>query len=228
MIDVLKQLESDPECRAIMITGIGGTFCQGVDLTVLTHDGSADKQRRAAESLASAIKRLIKQILNCSKILVAAVNGKACGLAVTLLPYFDVVYASDKAVFSMDYSRLGQIPEGFLSACSATNSSSISEMLYMGHCLTARMAQEAGLVSSVIWPSSFLEEIVPRLESLEFMNNADDKGLFRLKQYMKRSLKEQVLKIMEVETQELAANWSSCEFAKRAKQYLKNSHVLYQ
>ena len=60
------------------------------------------------------------------------------------------------------------------------------------------------------------------------MNNADDKGLFRLKQYMKRSLKEQVLKIMEVETQELAANWSSCEFAKRAKQYLKNSHVLYQ
>ena len=226
MIDVLKQLESDPECRAIMITGIGGTFCQGVDLTVLTHDGSADKQRRAAESLASAIKRLVKQILNCSKILVAAVNGKACGLAVTLLPYFDVVYASDKAEFSMEYSRLGQIPEGFFMSSSTSKQSSISEMLYMGHCLTARMAQEAGLVSSVIWPSSFLEEIVPRLESLEFMNAAG--GLFRLKQYMKKSLKEQVLKIMEAETQELASNWSSLEFAKRVKQYLKNSHVLYQ
>ena len=235
MIDVLKQLESDPECRAIMITGIGGTFCQGVDLTVLTHDGSADKQRRAAESLASAIKRLVKQILNCSKILVAAVNGKACGLAVTLLPYFDVVYASDKAEFSMEYSRLGQIPEGFMSSSTSSayggcKQSSISEMLYMGHCLTARMAQEAGLVSSVIWPSSFLEEIVPRLESLEFMNAAGGGGggLFRLKQYMKKSLKEQVLKIMEAETQELASNWSSLEFAKRVKQYLKNSHVLYQ
>ena len=29
LCDLLRQLESDPECRAIMITGMGGTFCQG-------------------------------------------------------------------------------------------------------------------------------------------------------------------------------------------------------
>ena len=192
-----------------------------VDLTLLTHDGSSDKQRRAAEALASAIKKLVKQLLNCSKILVAAVNGKACGLGVTLLPYFDIVYASDKAEFHLEYSKLGQIPEAFLSACQLR----YNEMLYMGHSLTARMAQESGLVSSVIWPSSFLEEIVPRLESLEFMNS---EGLSRCKQYMKKSMKQQVLKIMDDETQELAANWSQLDFAKRVKQFLKNSHVLLQ
>ena len=98
-------------------------------------------------------------------------------------------------------------------------------MLYMGHSLTARMAQESGLVTSVIWPSSFLEEIVPRLESLEFMNS---EGLSRCKQYMKKSMKQQVLRIMDDETQELAANWSQLDFAKRVKQFLKNSHVLLQ
>jgi hypothetical protein len=43
------------------------------------------------------------------------VNGVARGCGVTLLPYFDVVFASDKATFSADYARLGQIPEGFAS-----------------------------------------------------------------------------------------------------------------
>ena len=191
-----------------------------MDLTLLTHDGSTDKQRRAAESLASAIKRLIKQLLASSKILVAAVNGKASGLGVTMLPYFDLVYASDKAEFSMEYARLGQIPEGFLSKEYLS-----SEMLLMGQSLTAKMAQESGLVSTVIWPSSFLEEIVPRLESLEFMN---DQGLSRIKQYMKRSLKERVLKVMESETQELIGIWSSVDFAKNVKNYLKCSHVVYQ
>jgi len=202
------------------IIGIGGTFCQGVDLTLLTHDGSADKQRRAAESLATAIKRLIRQFLSSTKILVAAVNGKTSGLGVTMLPYFDLVYASDKAEFSTEYARLGQIPEGFL-----THEHLNSEVLLMGQSLTAKMAQDLGLVSTVIWPSSFLEEIVPRLERLEFMN---DKGLLKLKQYMKRSLKERVLKVMESETQELISSWSSLEFAKSVKIYLKSSHVVYQ
>ena len=222
LIDILKQLDGDSECRAIMLTGIGGTFCQGVDLTLLANDSSADKQRRAAESLANSIKRLVKQILSTSKVLVAAVNGKASGLGVTILPYFDLVYASDKAEFSMEYGRLGQIPEAFLSTSKPGFG---HEILLTGQCLTAKMAQDAGIVSGVMWPSTFLEEIVPRLESLEFMN---DKGLLRLKHYMKRTLKDQVNKIMDTETQELISIWSSVEFAKNAKKYLKSSFISYQ
>jgi hypothetical protein len=105
LIDVLKQLNDDAECRAILVTGMGGVFCQGVDLTTLGHDGSIDKQRRAAEGMAGAIKRLVKVLLSIDKVLVAAVNGKAVGLGVTILPYFDIVYASDKAEFSLDYGE---------------------------------------------------------------------------------------------------------------------------
>ena len=46
------------------------------------------------------------------KPIIAGVNGSAMGLGVTMLPLFDLVYASDSADFYLPYSRLGQVPEG--------------------------------------------------------------------------------------------------------------------
>lgn len=222
LIDVLKDVENT-ECRAVLLTGLGGTFCQGVDLTTLTHEGSADKQKRAAELLGNAIKRLIKQLLASSKVLVAAVNGKAVGFGVTMLPYFDMVYINDKAEFSMDYARIGQIPDGF---ASQTNLAQCHEMLFLGHTLTASMmTQTAGIVTEVVWPAKFLETIVPKMESLEFMNAA---GLKYVKHALKKSLRSRVQAIMDEETKSLIAIWSSTDFAKNLRLYLKSSHLVFQ
>ena len=153
--------------------------------------------------------------------LVAAVNGRASGLGVGILPYFDIVYASDKAEFSMEYARLGHFPEAFVSQ---TKVADCREMLILGHTLTATMASRFGLVSDVILPSKFLEEIVPKLESLEFMNAA---GLRILSRCVKKSLKERVYKVMDEETKELINHWSSLEFAKHVRTYIKSGHVSF-
>lgn len=47
-----------------------------------------------------------------NKLLIAGVHGPAVGLGVMMLPYFDMVFASDKATFYTPYTKLGQIPEG--------------------------------------------------------------------------------------------------------------------
>ena len=39
LIDVLKQLISDDECRAVLVTGIGSTFCQGNNSLIASHMG---------------------------------------------------------------------------------------------------------------------------------------------------------------------------------------------
>ena len=245
-----RQLSEDSECRAILVTGIGGAFCNGVDYTVLANDGSLEKQRKNAEALANGIKKLVKrvsiyyaylynwnifefwsklliffgpllQLLDTRQILVGAVNGRASGLGVGLLPYFDIVYASDKAEFSLDYARLGHIPEAF---ASQTKVAECRELMLNLTKFTATMAKEAGLVSDVILPNKFLEEIVPKLESLELMSK---NGLRILSKCLMKSMKERVYKVIEDETKELITQWSSLEFAKFMKSYIKSGHLSF-
>ncbi len=122
LLDALELLRDrdDPTASAVMVTGMGNIFSQGIDLTLLTHEGQQEKQRKSAEALAGCVRRLVLCLLSYPKVTVAAVNGMAVGLGVAILPYFDLVYASDRAVFRTDYVRLGQvqyrrdkIPEGF-------------------------------------------------------------------------------------------------------------------
>lgn len=54
----------------------------------------------------------MKSLALFSKPLVAGVHGAAVGLGVTILPFFDMVFASDKATFYTPYAKIGQIPEG--------------------------------------------------------------------------------------------------------------------
>ena len=220
------QLANEPLCRAVLVTGLGSTFCQGVDLTVLTYD-PADRQRRSAENLASAIRRLATFLLSYPKILLAGVNGVARGFGVTILPFFDVVFSSDKATFSADYAKLGQIPECFAShTLAASGHLAINEILLFGKTATASEAVNLGLTTSVVWPDKFLEEIVPRVEMLEMMSSS---GLGVVKQNMKSRLRTRVnAAVMEEETRQLVANWTQPAFAKTVRAHLKTNRLDFQ
>ena len=199
----------------------------GVDLSVLTYD-AAEKQRKSAETMANSIKRLIKFIISYPKVLVAAVNGRAKGLGVTILPYFDIVYAKDTATFSTEtYSKLGHMPEGFASQTfSPDNRMLINEMMLLGKTITASHAQNVGLVSSVIWPDKFLEEIVPRMELFE---NMLPQGLKAVKSSMNTEIKRKInSNLVDDETKELIGHWTAPNFAKNVREYIKVNYLDFQ
>ena len=198
-----------------------------MDLSILTYDAT-EKQRRSAETMANSIKRLVKYLLSYPKVLVAAVNGQAKGLGVTLLSYFDIVFASDKATFSVEtYAKLGQIPEAFAShVFPFHNRVILNEMLLLGKTITASEATNAGLVSSVVWPDKFLEEIVPRMELFERMLPL---GLKAVKNSMNSGLKQRLhSNVLDDETKELIKNWTSPNFAKNVREYIKLHHLNFQ
>ena len=182
----------------------------------MTYDAT-EKQRKSAEAIAISVKKLIKFMLNYPKILVAAVNGLAQGLGVTLLSYCDIIFASDKATFSLNtYAKLGQIPEGFAShVFPANNRTRFNEMLLLGKTITASEAKEFGLVSSVIWPDKFLESIIPQMELLEPIPT---EGLKIVHGYIKHQLNSSII---EEETKELIKNWTTPHFAKKVRHYIK-------
>eukprot|EP00095_Tigriopus_kingsejongensis_P001331 snap_masked-scaffold1962_size23816-processed-gene-0.4 protein:Tk01331 transcript:snap_masked-scaffold1962_size23816-processed-gene-0.4-mRNA-1 annotation:"chromodomain y-like protein" len=220
IIDAMQLLLEDHTCKAVVLTGLGQVFSQGVDLTLLTFE-SGEKQRKSAEIMARGIRTFVKFILNYPKLTVAVVNGVARGFGVTLLPFMDIVYASSNATFHLDYARIGQIPEGF--ASETMDSLAFSEMVLLGRGKTAEEAKALGLVTEVIWPDKLFEEVVPRLEALHGL--ACD-GLQATKAVMKNKLRRVVSPIMDEETQNLQAGWTSVNFAKRMKHFLKTSDSL--
>ena len=137
LVHALSYVAAAPRLRGLLVTGVGTVFCQGIDLTELCLDRQ-ERRKEAAVQLANALERLVLALSSFPKLLVAAVNGVAVGLGVTLLPLFDIVYANDKAQFSSFYSRLGQVPE----ACASVlfpMASPIREMLLLGRALTAQV-----------------------------------------------------------------------------------------
>ena len=195
----------------------------GIDLSLLTYDAT-EKQRKSAEAIAISVKKLIKFLLTYPKILVAAVNGFAQGLGVTLLPYFDIVFASDKATFSLNnYAKLGQVPEGYAShTFQSSNRRMFNEMLLLGKIITASEAKENGFVSSVIWPDKFFETIIPQMELLEHI---PAEGLKVVHGYVKQQLQSNII---DEETKELIKNWTSPQFPKKVRQYIKLNNVYFQ
>ncbi|PSN33096.1 hypothetical protein C0J52_19407 [Blattella germanica] len=147
--DALSQLKRDDGCRVVLLTSAGSSFCQGIDFHSLLYT-NADKRKTAAQELAQALKDFLKSLALFTKPLVAGVHGAAVGLGVTMLPFFDMVFASDKATFYTPYAKLGQT----------------SELLYGCRKLTASEALHFGLVTRILWPDKFQEELIPIIRSM--------------------------------------------------------------
>jgi len=225
LIELLGQCATDPECKSVLLTGLGGTFSHGLDLSLLAYDQAPEKQRKSAESLAASVRRLVRYLLDYPKILVAAVNGFAHGLAVCLLPYFDLVFASDKATFSASYVELQQIPEAFANTNIFHNPKVARKLLLRGKTITAEEALDYGLVSEVVWPDKFMETVVPSLEEFEDMPAA---GLSIVKRGLMKITKNNITsQVIEDETRELVRNWTSPKYAKNVKKFLKDNHYTF-
>lgn len=104
VVHLLSYVAAAPRLRGLLVTGVGNIFCQGIDLTELCID-KQERRKEQASQMAAALERLVLSLAAFPKLLVAAVNGAAVGLGVTMLPLFDIVYANDKAQFSTFYTR---------------------------------------------------------------------------------------------------------------------------
>lgn len=138
---------SDPEVRAVVITGAGRGFCVGQDLTEFRESAGdiADRLRANYHPNIRAIRALEKPVI-------AAVNGAAAGAGVSLACACDIRLAADTATFVPAFINIGLIPDsgGSFFIHRLLGYARAFEWMASGRRLSAAEAHAWGLVSEVV------------------------------------------------------------------------------
>lgn len=157
----IEAANADPEVGAIVLTGAGRGFCAGADMqdTFRTRLDGADPGGDTAHGLGGLPRDLDwVALVRASKPLVAAVNGAAVGIGLTMILPFDVLVASEAARFGMFFVKVGLVPElastHFL--VQRMGFGRASEMCLSGRLYGAAEACEKGLVDRVVAPDALL------------------------------------------------------------------------
>lgn len=109
LTDALDDLYLERRVRAIVLTGAGDDFSQGVDLTE-THEAKdlPDPQQRWGDDAAD-LRDLLVRMLEITKPIIAAVNGPALSAGAGLVAAADVVVAADSASIGFPDARQGLV-----------------------------------------------------------------------------------------------------------------------
>lgn len=106
--EVLERATGDDQCRAIVLTGTGGHFSAGGDLSAKYESGRFNRERmHGANDTIRAIARSPKPVI-------AAVDGVSYGIGLSLAAVCDLVVAAGSARFCAPFARVGLAPDGGL------------------------------------------------------------------------------------------------------------------
>jgi enoyl-CoA hydratase/carnithine racemase len=178
LVDAFTRASRDDDVRAVVVTGRGRAFCAGMDLGVggnvfgLDEDQEPtlqDMQERLDDpdvlhGVRDTGGRVTLASYDCTKPVIAAVNGAAVGIGATMTLAMDVRLASTKARIGFVFGKLGIVPE----ACSTwflpriVGMSRALELVYSADVLDADAALQVGLVRSVHEP----DDLVPAAQAL--------------------------------------------------------------
>jgi enoyl-CoA hydratase/carnithine racemase len=158
LIEAFDRADADDEVRAIIVTGEGRGFCAGADLG--GGGGTFDWRDRQG---AHAVPRdtggeVVLRIFDSTKPVIAAINGPAVGVGITMTLPMDIRMVAEGAKIGFVFARRGIVPE----ACSSwflpriVGISQAMEWVATGRVFPAEEALAGGLARSLHPPSELL------------------------------------------------------------------------
>jgi enoyl-CoA hydratase/carnithine racemase len=166
LIDAFDRADADDDVRAVIVTGAGRGFCAGADLE---RGGDTFKREKRPDGAAGDVARdgggmVALRIYESLKPVIAAFNGAAVGVGVTMTLPMDIRLASSEARFGFVFARRGMPME----ACSSwflprlVGMQQAAEWVCTGRVFDAEEALRGGLVRSLHEP----DELLPAARAL--------------------------------------------------------------
>ncbi|MES5485136.1 crotonase/enoyl-CoA hydratase family protein [Bradyrhizobium sp. INPA03-11B] len=200
LMDAFDCAENDDDVRAVIVTGEGRAFCAGADLSLGADIFDIDAQRGPVKRLSDGTVdysdqsvcdgggRLTLRIFKFLKPIIAAVNGPAVGMGITIPLAMDIRIAAETARFGFVFSKRGIVPEAastwFLPRIVGV--AQALEWCYSGRVFPAQEALAGRLVSKVVPP----EQLLPTARALarEFIEKTAPVSIALIRQMMWRML----------------------------------------
>lgn len=153
LAEALETAMADPGVRVIVLTGAGGTFCSGGDISTMRR-----QPREQTVPRAEAAQRVVKAIWGGTKPVIAAVEGYAFGAGTALAAACDRVVAAADSVFSVAFTGVGLAGDMgiFASLPARVGVAAARQLMLLPRRLSARQSHELGLVDAIAEPGEAL------------------------------------------------------------------------
>lgn len=161
----IDEIRDDSSIRVMVITGAGRAFCAGVDLNFASFIRNLNK---------SDFRTTLQKIQNTFRFetldipVISAVNGFALGNGCDIALASDIIFASEKAIFSMAYTNLGLIPDlgGTFRLSRLVGTVMAKEIILTGEKIRANKALSIGMINRVLPPEKLMPETMAFAEQL--------------------------------------------------------------
>jgi len=154
LASALREAREDPDVAVVLVTGAGGHFSAGQDLSSF-RGGVAQR----SDAFQSGYHNLMDALVAFDKPLLAAVPGVAVGIGATFLFHCDVVYVGESLRLRLPFVQLGLVPEGASSYLlqAVIGSRRAAELFYTAEWVDAARALETGIATRVVPDAELLE-----------------------------------------------------------------------
>ena len=174
---------AEVRARVVVIASDGPAWCVGGDLKAFAAEPMGADRAAYIDELAEVLHRLVSEIVRHDAIVVAAVDGAAAGAGMPLACAADLVVATDRARFTLGYTKIGLTPDGGSSMLATTvGLHTALRLALLNPVLSANDAQGLGLVTEVVAPealSSTVDALAARLAAGPPAAQAATKHLIR-------------------------------------------------
>lgn len=208
LCDALEQAAADAQVGAIILTGEGGHFCSGGNLHKLAVAAGLPLSQRLQRI--DALHRLVLEVANCPKPVIAAVEGAVAGAGVSLALACDMLVASREAFFTMAYVKVGLTPDGGATAWLAefVSRQVLTELCLTGQRITAERLHALGAVNRLSEPGQALAQA---LDLAQTMQAGPPRAMARIKTLCRNAHRQSLHAQLELEARHMAIAMGGAE-----------------
>lgn len=226
---IFQEIKDDDAIKALIITGAGDGFCAGPDVSGMDK-GPWPEDASDAEKLAvlnETMTRFLRPLVDMGKPTIAAVNGVAAGMGVSLALFCDLRFASEKARFALSFVRRGLTPDmgATFALPRLIGVSRALEYMLTGDFISAEEASRIGLVNKVVPHAQLMQTTLGFAERLA---KSPSVSVSLIKKMAYKSLSNTLDEQLELESSSQLICFETEDFREGVKSFLEKRPAVFK